>query len=182
MEAIQLSMRILIMLTTVADGTKKELFHLAINIEGILADAYAYIAEGFHHLPWISHFWQELSQDELHHKTALTLMMERQSPKELNDMIDPRLFIILHDAHRSSLPARWHRIKDLNEAYELANELEHSEFNSVFAFLMQGTAPTPERKAFIMKEIQCHLNKLLEFGKASGPPSNRQIILIKSAF
>ena len=65
----------------------------------------------------------------------------------------------------------------LNDAYETAHELETSEINTVFTFIMKKFLPWEKRKEFLNAEFKEHQDKLIAFNKNFGDAGWRQGIL-----
>jgi Lhr-like helicase len=62
----------------------------------------------------------------------------------------------------------------LDDAYELAHELEHSEVNAVFQFLATDFVPSEERTEYVVAAITRHQNKLMRFNQSHGSRQWRQ--------
>lgn len=71
-------------------------------------------------------------------------------------------------------------IKSLNDAYELAHELELSEVNVIFKLLATEFVPSEERKQFVVSEITQHQQKLVDFSRNFGDRDWRKGISIHS--
>jgi hypothetical protein len=67
----------------------------------------------------------------------------------------------------------------LNDAYELAHELENSEVNSIFKFLTSELIPSDKQEEFIFSTIKQHQQKLLDFDRNFGDSEWRKGIKIQ---
>ncbi len=66
---------------------------------------------------------------------------------------------------------------NMNDAYELAHELEFFETNSVRTFLSAELASSRERHIFLRKEVHRHQGKLMSFTRNFGDRAwRRQIV------
>ena len=67
----------------------------------------------------------------------------------------------------------------MDDAYELANEFEHSEVNAVFAALMADFAAEDYRAKFASDELQLHLAKLMDFPSKFGDAEKRRKVAVR---
>ena len=70
---------------------------------------------------------------------------------------------------------------NLNDAYEVAHELEFSEINGIFKFLTIEVITSEERSKFMRDEITKHERKLLDFGDTFGDKTWRMQIAIQQS-
>ena len=70
-------------------------------------------------------------------------------------------------------------INNLDEAYELAHELESSEVNAIFKFLTIEFVSNAEREQFIVSQIDQHQQKLIDFSSDFGSKAWRKGISTK---
>jgi hypothetical protein len=66
-------------------------------------------------------------------------------------------------------------IKTLQEAYEVTNELEHSETNTVFEFLISYFAEDEQTQIFLRTQLRDHVGRLMiDFPKRLGTSTLRR--------
>jgi rubrerythrin len=145
--------------------TLEDLFERAIEIEKTAAEVYATFSRWFSHVPRVSAFWRELNQDEIEHAETLGAIRDRLTPQQLSSAAEEGIWKAVHDI-RNRLRKDWKgHVDTLDDAYDLAHELEFSEVNAVFRFLAVDVVPSEEREKFVVSQITQHQQKLLDFGQ-----------------
>jgi len=144
------------------------LFKLAIGTEKTAEEFYSGLAEKFSHLPEISTFWLTLADDEKHHAQELEKIQDSLSPSQLSTPADPLTLQKAKQNRHISVLSLLNSVKNLNDAYEIAHQLEYSEVNVVFGFLMTRFISSEQQKEFVGSEIKVHQARLLEFFQTFG--------------
>lgn len=142
--------------TTVAD-----LFALANAAETSAAELYRGLASRFARYSDVAEFWQCYVTDEIAHARWLARLQGNVSIEQLAARADP---IMLENArHAASLAVQTllDRVRTLADAYELVNELEHSEINAVFEFLISSFPTDPEVLSFLRAQLREHVERLV---------------------
>jgi len=70
---------------------------------------------------------------------------------------------MLRDARKVlqfSVENRLKKIRDLEDAYQLVNELENSETNAIFEFLITNFSSDEETQSFLRSQLNDHIAKL----------------------
>ena len=153
--------------TMIEPGSKdsiEAIFERAIENERKAADIYKQFSKLFSNNEEVSAFWRQLRKDEIHHanmlqdvRKSLTVEQSRSScDKELLEKVK-RIQYILRNVVIES-------IHSLNDAYELAHELESSEVNTIFKLLATEFGPSEEWEQIVVSEINTHLQRLMDFG------------------
>lgn len=150
------------------DKTVKELFDLAIQAEKIMRDYYIGLTEKFQTLPDVVNFWQGLANDENGHIRWLENVCSKLPQEKLSSMADPEVITQAERALQFSVEKALDETKTLKDAYEFAHELEYSETNAIFRFLMQTFIGPAKRQQMALQEIENHLEKLMDFSKTFG--------------
>jgi hypothetical protein len=71
-------------------------------------------------------------------------------------------------------------ILNLDDAYELAHEIESSEISAIFKFLSLEFFSSPVREAFIASEIRDHQGKLVAFSERFGAKEWRKTMKVEN--
>lgn len=160
--------------TSIAD-----LFSLQVCCEKIIRNYYREMKQKFSHLPEISAFWKSMVDDETQHIVELKNIRNSLPLRVLSSQAEPS---ITTKSEYSWLQAATmlNSIKTLDDAYLLAHEIEHSEVNSVFIFLTAETVGSDERRRFIRRLIETHLERLMSFGGRFKDRKWRKSISVKS--
>jgi rubrerythrin len=158
-----------------AEKTIQLLLELAINWETQAQDLYANFAKLFSHEPKVSAFWKQLSKDESRHRKVLKDF--------LNEIPREKLLAEMGNEQRTSVirvevlikEATGSKIQTLDDAYELAHQLETSEINTLFKLLVNEYLPDEEGHKFILSDVNEHIEMLMKFGKEYTQSQRRRI-------
>lgn len=159
--------------------TLSDILSKAINIEKTAEEMYKNFAELFSDFKEISDFWNGMSNDELNHAKWLSKIKESLSEQELISVPENNSSIITDNINILLSKNSAKKINNLDDAYELAHELEYSEVNNLFRLLMNNYLASEERKKFIFSEIKEHLEKIMNFPKYFGDKKLRKKITVK---
>ncbi len=168
------------MINSKSENTIERLFELAIEFEYKTADVYKRFAKLFPHVPRLPAFWQGLHDDEIQHVITLQnvrelLTLEQRlacPPTEIWESVVKIQRIITRDLFRS--------IKNLNDAYELAHELEFIEANTLFSFLTSKIIFSGNPAEIDYLAIVKHQKKLMDFCHSFGDREWREEIKVQS--
>ncbi len=141
-------------------GTIGHLIELAVQGERINQTIYLRFAQKFERYLEVAAFWNSYAGEENGHARWLTLLRERAGADRLNQPADGDIFQQAERALTRSVEDLLAGIKDLQDAYELANELEHSETNAVFEFLINYFAEDAQTQAFLRAQLNDHIGRL----------------------
>ena len=145
-------------------GTIDDLFDKAIALERSAEQFYRRLAEIFASDEEVAKFWSKVADEERGHASFLDLMRGKLSPAVLSSLGNPG---ILEKAQRllsTSVDDTLGRVKTLNDAYRIAVELEHSETNAIFNFILVNFPP-PEfskARAFLNVQLEKHVAAIEE--------------------
>lgn len=142
--------------TTVAD-----LFALAIAAETSAAELYRGLAVRFAHYSDVAEFWQRYVTDEIAHARWLARMQGNVSVEQLTARADLAMLENARHAAGKSVQALLGQVRTLADAYELVNELEHSEINAVFEFLISSFPTDQEVLSFLRAQLSEHVERLV---------------------
>jgi rubrerythrin len=159
-------------------GTIAHLVELAIQGERLAESFYKRVAARFRHYPEVEQFWLEYAAEEDGHARWLERLRERADPERMGSPAD---LAILEEAQRAgaaSLDSLLWSIRTLQDAYEIANELEHAETNAVFEFLISYFTEDGETQAFLRAQLSNHIGRLMiDFPRSVGTGTLRRTIL-----
>jgi hypothetical protein len=161
--------------------TIENLLEYAIEIEYKAAHAYGTLSKLFPQVPGLTAFWQGLKEDELEHANILHETRNLMTPEQLlqdpgrktwEDMGNLQLMLT-----KDLLAA----VNTLEDAYQLAYDLEFSEVNTIFQFLTVECIPLGKTKQLINSMINRHLKKVSDFSRTFGDKDWRKGISIQRA-
>ena len=144
------------------------MFDHAIAIELRAAEIYRDFERFFSHRDDVAAFWADLHDDELKHagilKDTLLSLSRSQLDEETSALMWEQVYHVYRNINKEDPAA----VKNLDDAYEIAHQIEASEVNTIFRFLTLECFPSEFREAFISSEIMDHQKKLMDFKKIFG--------------
>lgn len=161
------------------EKTIESLFKRAIEIEYKAAQIYEELSKMFPHVPGLAAFWQELHEDEIGHAKMLQETRELLASRQLMLQPDSKIWEDIAGIQHMLDQSLVAEVKTLDDAYELANEIESSEVNAIFQFLALECVPSDKRKVFVLSVIELHLKRLSDFSLNFGDRDWRRGVNIK---
>jgi len=156
-------------------GTIAHLIELAIQGERLAETFYQKLAGRFSRHPDIVAFWKGYAEEENGHARWLIRLRERAGADQLNRPADPEVLQQAERALTVPIDDLVAGIKTLQDAYEVANELEHSETNMVFEFLISHFAEDAQTQTFLRAQLSEHVGRLMiDFPKRMGTGTLRR--------
>jgi hypothetical protein len=157
--------------------TLLKLFECGIAAENALRDFYLGLIRKFSSRPAVCAFWKTLVEDEEGHARILARSRDSVPPDRLGDAVDAAMAKKAETLSRLSVPETLDLVHNLNDAYLLAHELEHSDVNVLFNFLKLKLIARTENE-LAPDLIDRHLRKLIDFEKTFGDAEMRKRIVI----
>jgi rubrerythrin len=143
--------------------TTATLIELAIKTEKALQDLYASLVQRYSHWPPVADFWRKMGQDEDAHARGLEKIRDSLTPEQLQAPVDS---VVLEQAKRNaslSVEDKLNSISILEDAYQLAHDLEHSEINTVFEFITAEFISLDVQREFVAAQLKKHVARLGDF-------------------
>ncbi len=157
--------------------TNEAIFEYAIEIEYKAADIYREFSQLFSHIHEIYAFWRELTEEEMQHADMLQDIRKSLTNEQLQSPCDKKLLDIVARIQHMLRGFFTESIKNLDDAYELAHELEFSEINVLFKLLATKFVSSEQQKKIVSK-IMLHQQKLMHFNQNFGDRDWRKGISI----
>lgn len=142
-------------------GSIAHLLELAIQAERQTEQFYLGLARMFSRHEDVASFWRMYAAEENGHVRWIENLRARTETERLVAPANPG---ILEKAERSVSvwpEERLAEIKDLQSAFEMANELESGEINIVFDFLINYFAAEESTQAFLRAQLRDHIQRLM---------------------
>lgn len=155
-------------------------FEQALEIEQKSADIYAELSKLFSHVPEVSVIWDALAKEEEQHRDTLREIYNSLTNEQLFSFLNEDIMQKVHEIRNILNQDLISPIKNLNDAYELAHQLEYFEVEALFRFLANKVITSEERKNFILSEINDHQQKLMVFSNKFGDATSRRRVTIQS--
>jgi rubrerythrin len=141
--------------------TVDQLFELAIALERAAEALYQGMATRFAHAPDVARFWQQYAAEESTHARGLAHIQAELSPEHLSETADAEMVEQARRRLKVSVGTQLNQVRNLEDAYQLANELESTETNAVFEFLIEHFSATQEAQSFVRAQLENHIGKLM---------------------
>jgi rubrerythrin len=142
--------------------TVGQLFEYAIALERATETLYKQLQNMFAAYPDVAIFWKRYADEENGHAEYLKRTKASVDVNRLSEQADEiMLKKVLHWLEQVSLK-RLASVKTLDDAYELAVELENSETNTIFEFMITNfsTNELADSHKFLRTQLSVHVAKL----------------------
>jgi rubrerythrin len=140
--------------------TVNEAFEAAIGAEKAAEEFFHGLEAKFSHNEEVAQLWDEYAEDEAMHTKWLEALKSKLSQDELSKLIDESTIHLLESIARISVEKALESIHDLEDAYELVNEIESGETNAIFRFLLDNFETDVKMRDFLRKQLNEHVGKL----------------------
>ncbi len=150
-----------------------ELFRQMIDHETEAAKFYAELALMCSFLPEVSDFWGAMSADELEHQETLQKLQQLATPTQLSRNVEVQLWDKVNQIGQILESDLISPISNLEDAYIIAKDLEASEINMVFEYLVNGSLLSGNESAAIIKNLMQHQFRLMSFNEVFGDKEKR---------
>ena len=150
-------------------ATIAQLFALAIEVERAAERLYRGLEAKFASHPEIAGFWRQYADEEAGHALWLERLRDKLAPERLSVPAAPAMLESARVLLQWLIKNPVKEVKNLEDAYQLANELEHSEINVIFEFLITNFSVDRDTPSFLRAQLRKHLAKLMtEFPQQFG--------------
>lgn len=151
------------------------LFATAIAFEKKAEEFYRGLAKKFSGHPAVSSFWKSMIEDEIQHARALQEMRDSLTTEQLKSPGDDSAAI--RDDELASFSAMYDlaKVNNLDEACEMARDIESSEMNAKIQSLVKKFIPPEMRADFVISVLENHVSKLREFSESFDPEKKGSI-------
>ncbi|MFC1634718.1 ferritin family protein [Planctomycetota bacterium] len=163
-----------------SEETTEYFFREAIEAENLARDIYVQYAQMFFHVPDVSSFWQGMAYDEAKHAHTLKKALASLTAEKLAAPADQKFLGIMMNMISLLNTASQKAIETLDDAYEIAHELEFSELNYIFKCVAGDFMTQEEGEQFVVSGIDEHQKKLVDFKENFGDRNWRRQILPRS--
>lgn len=159
--------------------TLGHLFELAIQAEQTAAAVYQELSEMFADYRTISEFWIAMRDDEYQHAAALEEIQRQLSADALVATPDASAMTSAQALILQPADQLLKHVHNLNDACQLAHDMEYSEVNTLFLYLRTELIPSAERRDLAYRAIHQHQGQLIAFSRQFGDDQARKTIVAK---
>ena len=142
-------------------ATIEHLLNVAIQLEAAAQRFYEGLAEKFSHCPEVAKFWRVMAVDEACHKNRLTRWEASMGTDRLSQPADARMLRMGRELLGTSVDELLGDVRNLDDAYEMALDLESSEVNTIFRFFIAEFSQDARVIAVLMQDLDEHAERLL---------------------
>ncbi len=145
-----------------SQSTLADLMQLAIQLEQSAEALYRGMVAKFAHHPDVVAFWERYAAEEAGHARWLERLQRTVDPKQLAQPADPLMLQTAQRLQQFSVETALDKIRNLEDALQLAIELENSETNAIFEFLIVNYATDRGVVGFLRNQLKNHVANLTE--------------------
>jgi hypothetical protein len=142
-------------------GSIAELIDLSIAIERITAAIYGNFAALFTEVPDVAAFWTRYAHEETGHANWMRNLRSRVGSATLESPADSDVWEMAVRTSSVVPDEVLAGIDTLQDAYELANEIEHGETNAIFDFLVSNFSEDEKTVMFVRNQLREHVGYLM---------------------
>lgn len=141
-------------------STIEDLLAIAVQIERLCERLYRRMEGMFPSTPEVVAFWRKYADEEVGHALWLEKLRARCTPAQLAQVADAQILVT---AERMLEFVTTHALKTvttLEDAYQMATELENSETNAIVEFLIDNFTDDPASVSFLRAQLKGHVANL----------------------
>ncbi len=138
------------------------LFEYAIAAEHYAEEIYRRFECLFAADPQVAAFWQRYATEEMGHTRWLERLLTKLPPETRDAPADFEKLEMARHMIKTPLANALAEVETLEDAYRLAHELESSEINTIFEFLLFTFADDPQATQFARHQLSDHATRLSE--------------------
>lgn len=142
--------------------TVAKLFELAIALEIAAETLYRGLAAKFPRYGDVVAFWDQYAVEEAGHTLWLKRLRDALDAEKLAAVADPSMVKYAVSALNLSVETSLANIRTLEDAYQLVNDIENSETNAIFDFLVTNFAYSQEVLDFLQRQLEGHVSRLMK--------------------
>lgn len=144
--------------------TVETLFQNAIALEKATENLYRNFQNMFASKSQVAIFWKRYADEENGHAKFLERILSKIEPERLSQPTDTEIMDQLQASVKRALNIELNNIKTLEDAFNLAYEIETTETNAIFEFIFTyfSDEELAKSNAFLRTQLNKHVNKLTE--------------------
>lgn len=142
------------------DITVAQAFEIAIAAERAAEKLFQGLEAKFAHHPEVAIFWKQYADDEEKHAKWLEDLKAKLTTEQLSGLVDAHTRELLQAITDLPVEKALAGVKDLEDAYQLVNDIETGETNAIFQFLLNNFEPDGQIRDFLRMQLNKHIGKL----------------------
>lgn len=140
--------------------TVAQAFEVAIGAEKAAEKLFRGLEAKFVRHEDVAMFWKGYALDEVQHAQWLEGLKARQTAEQLASLVDAHTVGLLQAVTGLSVEKALLGVKNLEDAYQLVNEIENGETNAIFQFLLDNFEADGQMQGFLRAQLNKHIAKL----------------------
>ncbi len=142
--------------------TVAKLFEYAIALEQAAESLYRQLEKMFADYPEVALFWKHYADEENGHASYLERIRTGVDAERLSQQADADMLQKVQYCLEKASPTRLTNINTLEDAHQLATELENSETNAIFEFMILNfsTDELAKSHSFLRTQLSTHIARL----------------------
>ncbi len=140
--------------------TVEQAFDVAVGAERAAEKLFQGLETKFAHHEDLAAFWARYAFEETKHAEWLEGLKTRLTPEQLAGPVDVEALHLLRAVTGFSVEKALDGVKDMEDAYQLVNEIENGETNAIFQFLMNSFEANEETRNFLRAQLRKHITRL----------------------
>jgi len=142
--------------------TVSDLFGYAIELERASEALYLKLGAMFTQHSEVERFWKRYAEEEAGHASYLERVRATVDPARLAGPADRDMLLMVRRCLKQTAQANLKDVKTLDDAHQLATELENSETNTVFEFMIMSfsTDELAKSQPFLRTQLNTHVARL----------------------
>ena len=140
--------------------TVAQAFEIAIATEQAAEKLFRGLETKFAHHEDVATFWQQFALDEVKHAEWLEGLKARQTTEQLSELVDAHTLGLLQAITGFSVEKALRGVENLEDAYQLVNDIENGETNAIFQFLLNSCEKDEQMRDFLRAQLNKHIARL----------------------
>jgi hypothetical protein len=162
-------------------NTIADLLELAITSEQQCEQFYRELGRRFSNHEPLTAFWNLYAGEEAGHARWLENLRARLDGERLAQEVNADILAKAQKSVERTPEMLVADLATLEDAYQLASEIEHEETNAVFAFLITHFTEDPQTRDFLRAQLRDHVGKLsMQFPEQYRSPAVRVMVAIQA--
>jgi rubrerythrin len=140
--------------------TVAQAFEVAISAEKAAEKLFQGLEAKFANHQDVAAFWEQFASDEAKHAEWLEGLKARLTAEQLSRLVEPHTVELLQAVTKLSVEKALLGVKNLEDAYQLVNDIENGETNAIFQFLLNNFEADVQLREFVRTQLNEHIAKL----------------------
>jgi len=140
--------------------TLSDVIDTSVAAERAAERLYLGLAAKFARYPDLVDYWQEYAREERQHATWLETLCDRVAPEEMGRLVDLATTQMVQTVANFSVEKALGQVRTLEDAYQLVTEIENSETNAIFNFVINNIDIDSTTADFLRSQLHEHVSQL----------------------